>query len=396
MAFIADRAACSLTVQWKVSSTKRMRGKSKQLWHNTAMDDTSIGFGSQDISDLDSERLAEYFEALQSARKEHFAEMKYEFNNFHGRLRRRYGPAFDEMDLLHSCALEATGWSSATLHESLIGDQDQEKFAYRYNVIQGLMARSLSAYAEVTWLLRGGFPGGALTRVRLMHELYVTASALVNHGQSDGEYPQLFERYINHKDVFTPGVAQDILETGILDPKHPLDSKTIAVLEKRKVELVEKYGKDFTQMWGWAAPLFPKGKKISMRMMGGLSGSKLHYLYSMASSHAHAGSEGWHSAHTDQGSEKLLISGPVDSGLAVPAELANAFLLGISEMIIPTCIEKDGSVDDSGAYAYVALTKISENITNYMTEGEVENPNYESSLEADATEGVLQLPHDHD
>lgn len=347
------------------------------------MDDTSISFGSQDDSDLDPQRLADFFEALESGSGENSANIKEDSKNFQDALYEKYGPGFDEMDLLHSSALDAADWSNTILHESLIGDQDQEELEYRYGVIRGLMARSLSAYAEVAWLLRGGFPDGALTRVRLMHELYVTASVLVKYGQSDGEHPQLFERYLNHKDVFTPGVAKDMLATEILDSEHPLSSDTISVLEKRKAELVARYGERFTQMWGWAAPLFSKKKNISMRTMGGLVESKLQYFYGMASSHAHAGSEGWHSAHIERGSETTLVSGPVDSDLAVPAELATAFLLGMTEMIVPTCIERDGSVDDSGAYYFSALTKMSENIMERMSEGESGVRKSEDRLETD-------------
>lgn len=106
-----------------------------------------------------------------------------------------YGECFATMDLLHETAREAINWASVTVHESLSDSSDDDAFADYINVLVGLGGRALLAFDEVTWLLRGGYPHGAITRMRTIHEVFVVAATLGLHGYPDGDHPELVERY---------------------------------------------------------------------------------------------------------------------------------------------------------------------------------------------------------
>lgn len=334
------------------------------------MSDTSITFGQPDDSDLDQQRLATFFAELDSSARN---ALKSNLDNrdwFQDRIFQKYGRGLDAMDLFYYSALEAADWGQDKIYKAQADEDDPEGFDQYYTVVRGLTARALAAYAEVTWLLRGGFPNGALTRVRFMHELYVTATVLAEHGSPEGEHPELIDRYLEHRDVFTRATADDLMSTGTLDPAEFFNQDVLDALEDRRSDLLARYGKNFGQMWGWAAPLFPGSARISMKMMNGLVLPESHYFYAMTSAHVHAGSEGWHDSFVARENDTVLASGATNLGLALPAGLATAFLLDVLQVVVPSRIERDGSVEDTGAYFQAALARMSRSISEHMWRGE--------------------------
>gem|GEM_PF-1735951 len=84
----------------------------------------------------------------------------------------QHGHALDLMDLLWRSAMEAVNWGSEILHEHLKDDPEDDAYAALFTTLTGLAARALLAFNEVSWLLRGGYPQGAFTRVRSPRALY--------------------------------------------------------------------------------------------------------------------------------------------------------------------------------------------------------------------------------
>ncbi|WP_139256573.1 DUF5677 domain-containing protein [Herbiconiux ginsengi] len=125
-------------------------------------------------------------------------------------LSEKYRSGFEATDLMHSTAEEAVNWASETVHGALDETPEDDAFAEYINLQVGLGGRALLAFDEVGWLLRGGYPQGAWTRVRTIHELFVVAATLGLHGMPDGEHPELVARYVCHHQVFTPSVARDL------------------------------------------------------------------------------------------------------------------------------------------------------------------------------------------
>lgn len=276
-----------------------------------------------------------------------------------------YGECFATMDLLHESAREAINWASATVHESLSDSSDDDAFADYINVVVGLGGRALLAFDEVTWLLRGGYPHGAMTRMRTIHEVFVVAATLGLHGYPEGDHPELVERYQRHHEVFTATVAEDLIAAGGAQMEETLNEDVLGALERKRQDLIGVYGKKFGSAWGWAAPLFPASKNPSFTALSKLIPPDFNAFYGIASSQLHASSQGLIEAErlTESG-EKHYFAGAQADGLAVPAILGSGFLVGILGAIVPTSITAPDSADlnTDGRYFLGALARLQEQI----------------------------------
>lgn len=355
------------------------------------MSEATITFGRLDDSELDPERLDAFFARLDADTRTSLERNLDDRDGFQDRLYRDYGRGLDAMDLFRFFALEAVDWAQDEVHEAQDNNDEREDFDQYYAVVRGLTARALTAYAEVVWLLRGGFPNGALTRVRFLHELFVTAAVLAEHGSPEGNHPELVERYLEHRDVFTRASADDLMATGALDSAEYFDQDVLDGLARLRSDLLARYGKPFGGMWGWAAPLFPGESHITMKMMGKLVLPEAHYFYGMTSAHVHAGSEGWHETVVIREHETSLTSGPTNLGLALPAVLATGFLLEIAQVVVPSRIERDGAAKNTGAYFQAALARTSRSINDRMWRGEEVIKQTELDFQKRARQGVTKV-----
>lgn len=353
------------------------------------MGDAAITFGYPDDSQIDPDRLEGFLSRLDASAARALRRHLDDRDEFHDRLYRDYGGGLDGMDLLYFSALETSNWAKDVLHVP-DGEGEEEELEHYYAVIHGLTARALSAYAEVTWLLRGGFPQGSLARVRFLHELFVTASVLAEYGHPEGPHPELVQRYLEHRDVFTPATADDLVATGVLDSTEYFEQDLLDALARRRADLLARYGKPFAGMWGWAAPLFPGESRVTMRMMGSMVAPEGHYFYGMSSAHVHAGSEGWHETIVVRDHEAILASGATNVGLALPSALATTFLLGVLQVAVPSRVERGDVVEDLGAYFLVALDRMGELVRDHMERGEERVEQAEASFQERVRQGVAE------
>lgn len=277
---------------------------------------------------------------------------------------------FEAMELLHETAAEAINWASETVHNTLEGTPEDDAFAEYINVQVGISARALLAFDEVAWLLRGGYPRGAWTRVRSIQEQFVVAVTLGLYGSPGAEHPELVERYLNHHRVFAPSIANELVATESEGIDRTLNSEVLENLNRRRQELLEAYGKGFERPWGWAAPLFQGKARPSFLGLNNLILPTSTAFYGIASTHVHASSQGFVEAgrETENG-ERSFLAGPQKDGLAVPAALASIFLVTTLGAVIPASIRypDDTEANTDGHFMLGALLRIHEQIVDGMT-----------------------------
>lgn len=274
----------------------------------------------------------------------------------------------DAMDLIQELGIQAVNWASEETNNALENDQDTSQ-AMHFNALIGLAGRALLAFDEVTWLLRGGYPAGAWTRMRTLHELFAVAATLGIHGQPDGEHPDLLQRYIDHHEAFTHSTAEDLLETGIPSLRTKLDSTIMTRLKKKRSTLLEHYGKGFGTGWGWAAPLFP-GSNPSFTALSKLLTPNLTWFYGEASSHVHASSQGLSKASQEtEDSDQYYLAGPQRGNGSIVAALSSTLLVGLLGAAIPVSIKSiDKEVNTDGYYFLAALDRICDQIREPLGE----------------------------
>lgn len=105
---------------------------------------------------------------------------------------------------------------------------------------------------EVHTLLAAGFPLGALSLARTIHEISVRASVLSRFGV-DEEYEDLPEKLLLHDEVIN---YKDALIYQLDAGRLGYESFDVAEVERMRVrhdELIARYGKSFRSAFGWAS-----------------------------------------------------------------------------------------------------------------------------------------------
>lgn len=317
---------------------------------------------------VDDPQFEKFWTAFCEEAASNRAEKSTERVSFRDEIFTAHKAAFEAMELLHETASEAINWASETLHDALEDNTEDDAFAEYINVLVGLSGRAILAFDEVAWLLRGGYPRGAMTRVRSLQELFVVAATLALHGSADGDHPDLVERYLAHHEVFTRKIADDLLATENEGIGSTLNDEVLQTLAQKKKALVAKYGKQFSQSWGWAAPLFPDSNP-SFTELNKLILPTFNAFYGIASAEVHASSQGLiEAAREAENGDRYFLAGPQKDGLEVPAILGSGFLIGILGAIVPNSIESpDGNVSNKDGYYFMsALVRIQEQIRDGM------------------------------
>jgi len=363
------------------------------------MTDRELSFGSSE-PELDAETVASFLSKLDELWDEDASDQANVLPLFRDRLRQDYGSAFDRLARVHAAAVEAASWGATAMDVYIAGlyadASSEEGEAQRLDeyewLMRGLGARSLLAFAEVTWLTQGGYPNGALARVRTMHELAITAAVIAEHGNPDAAHPELVQRFSRHREVFYPDTARKLAASGALEDDL-FDADTLDLLAQREQELIAEFGAEFRGAYGWAQPLFAPGERISFTKLANLVEPKLAILYSITSSHVHADSEGWHHGLIKFRDEDVFAAGPTNLGLASPTSLACRLLLACLDLVIPATIEVDEEKDTDGTLLLTGVRHLVEQALAAMKAAEAAVKLREEGLKTEAA-GDQEGSHD--
>jgi len=313
---------------------------------------------------VDDPQFEKFWTAFSAEAASDRAQKSTERVSFRDEIFHTHKASFEAMELLRETACEAINWASDTVHDTLQDNPEDAAFAKYINAAVGLSGRAVLAFDEVAWLLRGGYPRGAMTRVRSLQELFVVASTLALYGSAEGDHPDLVERYLAHHEVFTRKVADDLLATENEGLDSTLNEEVLQALTEKQKALIAKYGKQFSQSWGWAAPLFPSSNP-SFTGLSKLILQTFNAFYGIASAEVHAGSQGLNEAAREaENGDKYFLAGPQKEGLEVPAILGSGFLIGILGTVVPISVKFPGQDEPSidGRYFMSALVRIQEQI----------------------------------
>ncbi len=329
-------------------------------WHHNYV--TYSYFVERNLSPDNKEKASEILQNISSWRTENIRNRE----RFEYHLIRLYRDGLEAMDDFYFSSIEAFDWGMSVIFEEEPESSSDEETQLYYQVISGLVARALTAYAEVICLLRSGFPGGAFERARFMQEVYVTAMTIARYGHPLGEHPELVERYLRHRDVFEKSFAEELMNTNILGDKHPFSKEIFEALEKNQKDTKEMIGKSAGGMWAWASPVLPEGETPTMKSISEKVLPNFYFFYKLGSRHAHAGSEGWPLGHIEVGDQDGLIVGSQDNDLGLPATLATAFMTDLMTLVVPVEVESEDGIDTKGKLIHEILENLSEIIRENM------------------------------
>jgi len=294
---------------WSLDTVQRLFESKLSLLLNEANFDQELVTDALIQSIPDSATLI-----LNSLKKRSFKMLKEHEKLHHGfqkRCYKRWKSGFDLFRMLLVISYEAGDAYNTICRPQAIENKD-----YRFEAIANLHARGLRVSQEIYSLLRCGFPDGALSRWRTLHEIVTTALFL---GQQEVE---ISKRFIFHRIIMSEKAMNQYIEFQDRAGLSPVSDEKYSQITTLAKEITDLYGNEIKKDYGWARPLF-KDKKITFRTIE--KHVKLDHWrprYKWASNDIHSS---YHplgsSLSTSESSENVLLTGPSNSGFTDPAQM---------------------------------------------------------------------------
>ena len=177
---------------------------------------------------------------------------------------------------------------------------------------------------EVHSLLAAGFPMGAHSLSRTLHEIAVRAMVLSEFGVTP-DHTDLAERYVLHDHVINYKDAliyqRDCEALGY----DPFTDDEMESMKQRCDEVVERYGKPFKGSYGWAAglPGLRDSNQPSFADLEQLANiDHFRGLYQWSSHFVHADSKALRMSRVERGGSSAVLTNATNNHLADPGQHA--------------------------------------------------------------------------
>jgi len=236
---------------------------------------------------------------------------------FEGRLYSRWAKALDLYELCVYLAQECGEYFDKTYRPIVAGTK-----AYKFEALTRLHGGAARIAGEIYTLLLAGYASGAHARWRTLHEIATTA--LFVSQESD----DIAERYLHHRFVKSHEDALDYRKHAKRLNKEPLTDSDMALIEENYKAALARFGDDFKQPYGWAAPSL-KARNPALEKMKRLGFQHVqdaiqweHWApyYRMASHAVHPTATFIRFNLGTFGDETPILAGPCNAGLADPAQ----------------------------------------------------------------------------
>jgi hypothetical protein len=234
---------------------------------------------------------------------------------FERRLHKHWGKALDLYFAVAVSAEEVGATFNSTHSPAAVERQD-----FVFEALTGLHARACRTAFEVHRLLSSGFPKGALSRCRTLHELAVTSIVIGQHGR-EAAYSDLAERFLLHEVVIGYKDALLYQENCETLGYEPFSDEDMAEMKRGYDDLVQRYGPTFRKPYGWASSLgSPEPTFHDLERLAELAHVRSHYRW--ASHEVHSDAKGSALNMYRFGDIAYRSSGMTNTGLAEPGHLA--------------------------------------------------------------------------
>ena len=279
---------------------------------------------------MDENNFSQAFqELLQNGKQENLARIKREMvtslaqtakyrAEFEIRLYLRWQKALDLFETI--CLL---GCDSGAKFNQQIRPYAAKQQDFVFEALTRIHARACQTMSAILSLLKSGHAMDALARARTVHELDVTAYFINTHEN------EIAEKYLLYQIVESLKAARDYEKHHKRLGLEPLDPETIPSLEREVEKYRSKFGEQFTKLltkglYGWAAEAVGKRQPSFEDIEEAVDLSHLRPFYKMASYPTHASAKGLMFDVGDIGTQKVLLAGPSNAGLADAGTMALA------------------------------------------------------------------------
>lgn len=271
---------------------------------------------------------------------------------FEKRLHRCYREPFDLLDrFIRSSRIAGEQHQQHRLREAPEDVSLTEALALR------LHARACLLAGEIQVLVTNGYASGAMARWRSLHEVAATSAFISKHGEHAAR------AYLDHADFVTNKRMNDYARYVETFELEPLDMDLLLESNKRREELIEKYGRGFRSEYGWIAWVLGLNGADFQTLARDLERESWKPPIGMANDSIHAGARGFIFDLGNPDSDRIMLAGPSNSGFADPVQnlvadlnLATATYLLISPS--PASSSRLLKLSERGEEAVVAMLTI--------------------------------------
>lgn len=161
---------------------------------------------------------------------------------FQARTFKRWKDGLDLLNILLVVSFEVGSKYNELNRPSAVENND-----YRFEALVNLHARALRVAHEIHALLLSGFPDGALSRWRTLHEIAVIMTFL--------RYcdPIVSERFVVHRQITEYKAIKQYREYQDRANLEPIEDSQYEAARETKESIIEDYGSEMTRDYGWAA-----------------------------------------------------------------------------------------------------------------------------------------------
>lgn len=200
---------------------------------------------------------------------------------------------------------------------------------FKLDTLIAIHVRACQVANEILVLIKNGYADGAHARWRTLHELSVTFLYLydsdyeVIHMYNDYE---IFEKYKKAKEYKSCESKLDL---------EKLEDVEWDELFNRREEIIKKYGKDFSEGYGWTMNDLPKGRRNFRELEKHVGTEKLRIIYSWANESVHAGVSGIKEKLSLREEESYyFLTSSNDCGFLDPVQYTSYSLCQMSEVLL--------------------------------------------------------------
>jgi len=287
---------------------------------------------NEEISALIKSKLADVLlERLKSIVSDKLEVSKEIENQFEAAVYVTWKKPFDLLDLLLYICLEvASEFNSEHRSETF------SKPSYIQAALARQQANACLVFNEIIHLLKSGFPSGAHSHWRTLHEIACVSYFISKHGKD------MAKRFLDYEAVESYFQAQAILEHEKKMDCELLSEKDFNAVKKKFDEMRKKYGSDFVRKanypYGWVPSTLLKTwslKKIEKSVELDL----LRPYYDLASYNDYGGSKGliFRLGTINSEIQNMVVPiGPSNYGLADPGKSAAISLGQVTACLLQT------------------------------------------------------------
>lgn len=224
---------------------------------------------------------------------------------------RRWKEGFDLIYLLLDLSLQIGRCAKIE-----VGLENEKGVFYRLQAAIYLHARGLLVSREIFTLMKSGFPDGALGRWRTLHELAVINCFIAQNSEI------IAQRYFEARIIQSRKAVKQYIEYQQKAKLTPFNQVEHDEIENEYLRVINTYGKEVKNDYGWAAPAFKKDNPsfFDIEKSQNLDHWRPRYKWACQDTHGNFRPNDKTLAMSEANEDMLLV-GKSNSGMVDPAQM---------------------------------------------------------------------------